>query len=96
MEITVRVCDVCTDPTRAVTTYTVTDQDGRSGSTDRCEVDGESLATIIAATRAVAPKVASSARTEGKKPGKKATAPRRRRQTEVMTLEQIEEMKRKE
>lgn len=47
MELRLTVCDICEDPTRSTTTYTISTADGRTASTDRCDEHGELLEQIL-------------------------------------------------
>lgn len=93
MEVRIKVCDVCEDPTRQVTTYTVT-ADGRSGTTDRCTEHSEALEAILGVREArktapVAPRPAQQAARTVSTPAKRAGRAR------ITTMDEIEAGKRR-
>jgi hypothetical protein len=98
MEVSIRVCDICEDPSRATTRYTV-EADGVTGSTDRCEEHGETFALVLAGRGVVPAKRARPARAaEPATFPSESPAPRRTSRTgrqRVVSMDQIEEGKRR-
>jgi len=77
------VCDVCEDPSRPVTTYTVTSEGGE-GDTDRCAEHGADLEAILQPKETVTQshKAAAAPR---KRPGRPAA--------KVVSMEEVEAAK---
>lgn len=99
MEISIRVCDVCKDPSRVVTRYTVA-ADDNSGTTDRCSEHGAEFARVVASkakeeapARPARKAAAPSFRSESAAPAAPRRAARGGRQ-KVVTIDEIEKAKR--
>lgn len=96
MEISVRVCDVCQDPSRPVTRYTVLVEDERrerKGQTDRCDEHNEELERVVRGANAPVPRARPSAKTFGSESvsqGRRSGGSSRR----VVSMDQIEASKR--
>lgn len=97
MEIRIQVCDVCKDPARSVTQYTIT-AGGVSERTDRCTEHGEPFALVLASRREVAEVPAVKQVT----PAAKKAQPRKRHSPRVgpggrrvVSVEEIEAEKRR-
>lgn len=82
MEITVRVCNVCGQVGRETKRYTIGDEEGNSAVVDLCDKD-DSQAALLYGDLSASPSIA------------KPSATRRRRNTpsKVMTMEEIEALK---
>jgi hypothetical protein len=78
--VDMKPCDVCRDPGRATTTYTVNDGE-REGATARCAEHGRDLAAIVSGTPA---KVERTRLRSGGPPRPK-----------LKTMEEIEALKRR-
>lgn len=81
MKVSMQICDVCRDPSRAITTYTVTAGD-RSRDTDRCDEHSHVLEAILAGE----PDIPTE---RPARPPRRGGAPR----PKIVTLEEIDALK---
>ncbi|WP_411120614.1 hypothetical protein [Streptomyces sp. x-19] len=74
VEVKVRVCDTCKRVGVPVKTYTVTDDEGRQGETDRCADDAEAFEGVLVVEAAPEASPAPAAPAAKKSPAKKTAA----------------------
>lgn len=77
VEVKVRVCDSCKRVGVPVKSYTIADDDGRKGDTDRCADHGEPFEAVLAEPQPVSGQAAPPAKAPAKRAPAKKTAAKR-------------------